>query len=300
MNNTENQTTSQKKIRSFRIEDETYSRFTKLSEEFPNQSAALESLIGAWEMQNAKAVLSNMETDITDFESNLKAVQSAFLHVLELNHNAEKRIRTEFSAQLKSKDMTIIELQERITQADETATQARLVADEVAQHANEQSQEQANEVAELLERVDRAEQARQTAEQTAQTAETARQAVAETLLTVREQLDEVKLKVAKTDELSKKLAESEERAKKAESELASVQEKIKSNEEKFNLKLQIESERANAMQVKAVSEERAKAMEESKKLYSQINDLNTRIRELMESNHRLSEENSKLNSKLEN
>ena len=70
------------KTRSFRITEETAEKFKSLCMEFPNQNAALESLINAYEIQSATAVLVDRQADISDYSSHIQALQSAFIHSL--------------------------------------------------------------------------------------------------------------------------------------------------------------------------------------------------------------------------
>lgn len=101
------------KTRSIRADEATLEKFKTLSESFENQGECLATLITAYEISNAKHVLSDMKTDIADYESHIQSIQEAFLHVLEMNNNAEQRIRQDYIALLQSKDKTIAELQSR-------------------------------------------------------------------------------------------------------------------------------------------------------------------------------------------
>lgn len=105
------------KIRSIRADDETLEKFKVLSESFANQGEALAALIGAWEIQQAKTVITERASDISDFDSHIQAAQAAYLHALELNENVEGRIRQEFRVMLESKDKTIADLQVQLEQA---------------------------------------------------------------------------------------------------------------------------------------------------------------------------------------
>ena len=107
------------KTRSFRVSEEVSSKLKELCEHFDNQNSALSALLNAYEVQNAKAILTDRETDIADYDTHIQAIQSAFLRSLELNENAEKRIKTEFINLLNSKDQTIVQLQTEKAQADE-------------------------------------------------------------------------------------------------------------------------------------------------------------------------------------
>ena len=107
------------KARSFRISEEVSAKLKELCENFDNQNSALSALLNAYEVQNAKATLKDRQTDIADYDTHIQAIQSAFLRSLELNENAEKRIKTEFINLLNSKDQTIVQLQTEKAQADE-------------------------------------------------------------------------------------------------------------------------------------------------------------------------------------
>ena len=102
------------KVKSFRISEETTDKFKSVCADFDNQNAALAALISAYEIQNAKAVLSTRQTELEDYDVHLQALQRAFLQSLELNTNAEERIRNEFARQLDTKDKTIADYQARI------------------------------------------------------------------------------------------------------------------------------------------------------------------------------------------
>lgn len=101
------------KTRSIRADEATLEKFKTLSESFDNQGECLATLITAYEISNAKHVLTDMKTDIADYESHIQSIQEAFLHVLEMNNNAEQRIRQDYISLLQSKDKTIAELQNR-------------------------------------------------------------------------------------------------------------------------------------------------------------------------------------------
>ena len=107
------------KTRSFRVSEEVSTKLKELCENFDNQNSALSALLNAYEVQNAKATLTDRQTDIADYDTHIQAIQSAFLRSLELNENAEKRIKTEFINLLNSKDQTIVQLQTEKAQADE-------------------------------------------------------------------------------------------------------------------------------------------------------------------------------------
>lgn len=112
------------KTRSIRADEATLDKFKQLSESFENQGECLSQLITAYEISTAKHTLTDMKSDIADYESHIQSIQEAFLHVLELNSNAEQRIRQEYALLLQSKDKTISELQNRSEELEKAATAA--------------------------------------------------------------------------------------------------------------------------------------------------------------------------------
>lgn len=106
------------KTRSIRADETTLDRFKAISEEFENQGECLSNLINAYELAKAKNTLTNMQTDISDYETHIAAIQRAFLHILELNENTELRCREEVRRLLESKDLVIEDLQKRLSDAE--------------------------------------------------------------------------------------------------------------------------------------------------------------------------------------
>lgn len=127
------------KTRSFRISEEVAERFKHLCDRFDNQNAALDSLISAYEVQSAKAVLVNRQTDISNYDMHLQALQQAFLHSLELNANVEKRIIAELAekaAEQAREDIENISSQaiEDVANAEEKVKAAELESTMNEQH----------------------------------------------------------------------------------------------------------------------------------------------------------------------
>lgn len=116
---TESRQTLDAKVRSIRATDEVYEKFKGIVDEFANSNEALGSLISTWELQQARAILTTREMDITDFNSHVRALQEAFVHSLELQENTETRVKQEVQNLLTSKDEIITELQERVKNAED-------------------------------------------------------------------------------------------------------------------------------------------------------------------------------------
>jgi chromosome segregation ATPase len=104
------------KVRSFRADNETYDKFKQLAEgEFGNQGQCLSALINLYEVEKSKAILTNRGLEIESFQDYLNKISGLFLTSLQLNQDAEGRIREEFARQIESKDNTIVDLQSKIT-----------------------------------------------------------------------------------------------------------------------------------------------------------------------------------------
>lgn len=81
-----------KVTRSIRADAETIDRFKELSNQFVNQGECLETLIRAYEMDNAKSIEEEMKSDIRSFESHTNALYSLYLSAIEKIVELKKRI----------------------------------------------------------------------------------------------------------------------------------------------------------------------------------------------------------------
>lgn len=129
------------KIKSFRVTEDVADKLKAICEEVGNQNAALESMIAAYEVQSARAVLVERQTDISDYDSHIQALQRAFLRSVELSENAENRVRREFQRQLDEKDEMIAELQERVAVADRKVGTVQSGLDECLTESARQTKE---------------------------------------------------------------------------------------------------------------------------------------------------------------
>ncbi len=123
------------KPKSFRIDDETAEKFKEISAAIgSNQQQTLAKLIEAYEFQSGKAILTDKKADIEEFEKYITAITRKYMGSLEDNQNLSQTIRTEFDALLSSKDVTIQDLQGKLTVAkqsnEEAASKAQMYADE--------------------------------------------------------------------------------------------------------------------------------------------------------------------------
>lgn len=245
------------KVHSIRADVETLERFKAMAESFPNQSEALASLLATYETQNAKKALPGLATDVSDFDSHLKALQNAFLHILEVNQNTEERVRTEIQQLLSSKDSQIIELQNRVRgleQLVQTAQEQATVAETSAIVVNEENSK-------LIESLSaKVETAEKRADEMVESATTAKALV----ISLQEQLKSAQAKIESASESEKKLDEMKKKFEESASEIS-------------RLKNQIETERQAAEQAKQLAAElaiqRAVAAEQQKAFNSENNSI---------------------------
>lgn len=106
---------SETKSATFRLNKESTESFRKYCEE--NQLTAAQGfdyMLEVLALDKARAEIQSRETEISNFEQHAKAIISAYLHSLELNENAEQRIREQFATQLETQAVTISEYQTQI------------------------------------------------------------------------------------------------------------------------------------------------------------------------------------------
>lgn len=121
---------SEIKPKSFRIDDETAEKFKEISNCIGgNQQEALAKLIEAFEFQAGKATLIEKKVDIEQFEKYTNALTRMFMNTLEDNQNITETVRTEFEAQLKSKDTVIQDLQQKLKEIMQSSKESDISLD---------------------------------------------------------------------------------------------------------------------------------------------------------------------------
>lgn len=119
------------KPKSFRIDEETAEKFKAISQELGNnQQQTLSKLIETYEFQKGKTVLSQKKSEIETFEKYVTVLTRMYMASLEDNQNVNETVQAEFEALLTSKDETIIELQNKVKQANENALKQQEIAKE--------------------------------------------------------------------------------------------------------------------------------------------------------------------------
>lgn len=132
----------QAQVRSLRITDEVMAKFKAIQDENGmTHDTALKMLVNAYELEASKNAIPDRETEIANFQTKVNEITEAFLHSLQMNQDAEARARAEVSLQLKSKDDTIIDLQEKLSDLKDKNTTMRAEAEE-AKAANKHLSEE--------------------------------------------------------------------------------------------------------------------------------------------------------------
>ena len=99
----------------FRIDQETADAFRKFCEEMGmNQAQGFDHIMQVVETDRAKTIMPERKIEIESFEKALKDIHEGYLYSLEINKNAEDRIREQFISSIKRNEKTIDDLREKI------------------------------------------------------------------------------------------------------------------------------------------------------------------------------------------
>lgn len=100
----------------FRVSEEVKEQFNKVIKEqgWKNQDEALSKLIHIQEIEQAKIVISDRKTEIETFETHLHALSEVYRMSLQLNQDAEERIKSAYATTLESNQKMILDLQHKI------------------------------------------------------------------------------------------------------------------------------------------------------------------------------------------
>jgi chromosome segregation ATPase len=286
------------KPRTIRASEETMERFKAIAEKFDNQGVALESLINAYEIQYSKAVLTDVKTDIEEFDSHLNSIQKCYLHILELNQNAEHRIRLEFQQQLESKDKQIIDLQQRVSKAELSAK----TSEDTANSLNESLEVQIKTNTETITTFEEKLSVATNRIDTLETAIIDKQVIIDSLnkqlASATEQIDNAKSALTQLNELQKQLATSETTIK-------SLEEKLVKKEELALEQSKLAQERAELNVQRAVLDERSKSqskieqlMQHNDELVTQRANSQSKVEQLIQQNNELITQIAELNSQI--
>lgn len=105
-------------VRSFRVTDEVMTRFKDIQDEMGlTHDGVLKMLVNSYELDQAKNAIPDRETEISNFQTKANELVEAFIFSLQLNQDAEARIRSEIALQMQTKDETIANYQEQLKTA---------------------------------------------------------------------------------------------------------------------------------------------------------------------------------------
>lgn len=111
------------KVFSARADEATIEKMNQIAEESGMKKAEiLPALIAAWEANTIREALPGRATEIDNVHNLLIQIEHVYTASLELNVNAENRIRTEFEARISSSEQAVASLKEAVVKAQEKAT----------------------------------------------------------------------------------------------------------------------------------------------------------------------------------
>ena len=190
----------------FRIDQETADAFRKFCEDNGmNQAQGFDHIMQVVEMDRAKAAAPTRITEIESFEKSVKDIMAAYLHSIEINQNAEGRIREQFASDLDRKDKTIDDLRAKAEQLQADKEAAETTAENALKEKERAEKDAAT-----------AEKVRIAAEKTAED----KQTIANTLAA---KLAEAEKKAEGFDDLKAALSSSQDAQKAAEQRIKDIQ-----------------------------------------------------------------------------
>lgn len=130
----------------FRLDENTVKVFRQFCEENGvNQAQGFDHIMQIVELDRAKAFTPDRLTEIEDFERSVKSIMAAYLKSIEINNNAEARIREQFASAIDRKNKLIgdLQAQNESLQAEKEASEAARNEARKAQAAAEKGEKNA-------------------------------------------------------------------------------------------------------------------------------------------------------------
>ena len=114
---------------SFRIDDETKEQIRQISQTIGgNQQETMTTLINAYYMQQQQNGLPEYKGSIDQFQGYVTSIVTLYTNALQANHDMRESVMAEFGTLLKSKDMTIQQLQDQLAAAKKSKEDAAISA----------------------------------------------------------------------------------------------------------------------------------------------------------------------------
>jgi len=140
---------------SVRLSDAVQEKFRKLCSELDlNQDNTLNTLISAYEMQVMRDYLPARAVEIESFQMHLESLSAAFKVSLQLNQEAEERVKLNFNQQLISNQKTIESLQAEVEKQKESSKYYQ----DVSRQSSEKAQSTGEELKRLKGELEKAEE----------------------------------------------------------------------------------------------------------------------------------------------
>ncbi|MDE6834963.1 MAG: hypothetical protein K2J39_12075 [Ruminococcus sp.] len=267
-------------VLTIRTDEEIKAKFKALAENLGNQGTALESLLNAYEMQNAKDVLTERKTDIEDFDTHLQAISSAFLHSLEITENTTERVKAEFQRQLESKDLTISDLQERIRQAEQAEQTAQEQATAVECELSAMNEQTSIQLANLNSELDSVKKALATATEQVTDKQSLLDEYIKRLAKAEKEADEL-------PELKEKISIAEQAKRTAEQETERLTAELSKQKAEFEAQISMLKKEYELEKKSAVLEERQRYAEKIETLNDKLQANTNKMNELYAENDKL-------------
>lgn len=250
------------KVFSVRADEATIEKMNQIAEDSGMKKAEiLPVLISAWEANAIREALPGRSTEIDNVHNLLAQIERAYTSSLELNINAENRIRTEYEARISSGEQAVASLKEAEAKAKAEAATAK---DTVENLSKERDQ--------LLSDLAQAHELIETKTESIEGLKAAKDSIERHLVDVEAKLSAMpdmekraKAAEATVEELKHKLSEAEQEHEKKLWELRNLNtDAMNAQRDKFTKKLDEASERYNQLMTQmsaALAEARKKAEE---------------------------------------
>ena len=201
------------KVFSVRADEATIAKMNQIAEDSGMKKAEiLPVLIAAWESNAIREALPGRSTEIDNVHNLLAQIERAYASSLELNLNAENRIRTEYETRLASSDQTIVSLKEAAEIAKSEASAAKAEAEAITKERDQ-----------LLTDLAQARELIKTKTESIEGLKAAKESIERHLVEVEAKLSD--------------MPETEERAKAAEAEVESLKRQMSEAEQEHEKKL---------------------------------------------------------------
>ena len=130
------------KVFSARADEQTIERLNQLAEQSGMKKAdILPALLDAWESNRIREALPGRATEIDNMHNLLTQVERAYTASLELNVNAEHRIREEYAVRIQSNEEAVQALRAQLDKAKEQCEAAKAAAEQAEAQSAERGEE---------------------------------------------------------------------------------------------------------------------------------------------------------------